>query len=123
MGRRAFLLTAMVLPTAALAASPSPVAEPSYFEGRWAMHDEDCRAPTNWTMISGGNFVSENLAGTWEWGEGELLLRLDDLAIDEETGEAGGRFRLNGPVQIIGPDRFDLAIAPDVYHLQRCPDQ
>ena len=123
MGWRAFLLGSMVLPGAALAAPPAPGADPSYFEGRWSMHDEGCQAPTNWTMIPGGNFVSENLAGTWEWAGDELLLRLDDLAIDEETGEPGGRFRLNGPVRIISPDRFDLTIAPDVYQLQRCPEQ
>jgi len=87
------------------------------------MLGEQCAAPTSWTMIPGGNFVSENLTGTWEWGEDELLLRLNDLTIDEETGEAGGRFRLNGPVRILGPDRFDLSIAPDVYQLQRCPEK
>ena len=120
---RVFLLAALLLPGAVLATPPAPVADPSYFEGRWSMHDEGCQAATNWMMIPGGNFVSENLSGTWEWAEGELLLRLDDLAIDEETGEAGGRFRLNGPVRIISPERFDLTIAPDVYQLQRCPDQ
>ena len=65
---------------------------PSYFEGRWMFLDENCKAPTNWTMMSGGNFVSEDLIGNWTWEEGELVLRLDDLAIDEDTGEAGGRF-------------------------------
>lgn len=87
------------------------------------MHDEDCSAATNWTMIPGGNFVSENLTGSWQWAEGELLLRLEDLATDPETGEAGGRFRLNGPVRIVNPDRFDFTIEPEVYQLQRCPDK
>jgi len=72
-------------------------------------------------MIPGGNFVSEDLIGNWTWGEDELILRLDDLAIDEDTGEAGGRFRMDGPVTIVDQDRFNLTIAPDVYQLQRCP--
>ncbi len=105
-----------------MAAPQVPDIDPSFFEGRWSMQDEACSAPTNWTMIPGGNFVSEDLTGTWEWGEGELLLRLDDQAIDEETGEAGGRFRLNGPVRVIGRDRFELAIQPEVYRFRRCPD-
>lgn len=123
MGWRAWLLLLAGLPATAMAAQPSPVIDPSYFEGRWAMLGEECTAPTSWTMIPGGNFVSENLTGTWEWGEDELLLRLNDLTIDEETGEAGGRFRLNGPVRILSRDRFDLSIEPDVYQLQRCPDK
>ncbi len=121
MGWQTLLLASGVLPAAVMAAAPAAATEPSYFEGRWSMHGENCKAPTNWTMIPGGNFVSENLTGTWEWSGEELLLRLDDLAIDEETGEAGGRFRLNGPVRILGPDRFDLTIAPEIYALQRCP--
>ena len=98
-----------------------PDVDPSYFEGRWATLEESCTAPTNWTMIAGGTFVSEDLTGTWAWEAGELVLRLDDLAIDEETGEAGGRFRMDGPVDIVDQDRFDFTIAPDVYQLKRCP--
>jgi len=119
----ASLLVATGLSGATVAAAQPVDPGPAYFQGRWAMLGEDCRAPTSWTMIPGGNFLSENLTGTWQWSEGKLLLRLDDLAIDEETGEAGGRFRLDGPVEIIGPDRFDFAIEPDLYQLQRCPDQ
>ena len=119
----ASLLVATGLSGATVAAAQPVDPGPAYFQGRWAMLGEDCRAPTSWTMIAGGNFLSENLTGTWQWSEGKLLLRLDDLAIDEETGEAGGRFRLDGPVEIKGPDRFDFAIQPDLYQLQRCPDQ
>lgn len=102
------------------AAQPAVEADPSYFEGRWAFLDEDCTAATNWTLIAGGNFVSEDLVGTWAWEEGELVLSLNDLAVDEETGEAGGRFRMDGPVIIVDQDRFDFTIAPDVYQMQRC---
>jgi hypothetical protein len=105
-----------------VAAAPAPAAVgPVYFEGRWSFLDEHCDMPTNWTMIAGGNFISEDLAGSWKWQEGELVLSLEDLAIDEETGEPGGRFRMDGPVRIVGQDRFDFTIAPDVYQLQRCP--
>lgn len=91
-----------------------------YFEGRWAFIDEACEALSSWTMIPGGTFVSEDLMGSWSLQDGQLLLNLDDLAIDEETGEAGGRFRMNGPVSIIDQNRFDFTIAPDVYQLKRC---
>ncbi|NCN83992.1 MAG: hypothetical protein GW808_14960 [Sphingomonadales bacterium] len=117
---RGLLFASLALPGTAIAVPQGSEADPAYFEGRWALLDESCKTPTNWTMIAGGNFVSEDLAGTWEWAEGELVLRLDDLAIDEESGEPGGRFRMNGPVNIIGKDRFDFAIQPDVYQLKRC---
>lgn len=106
-----------------MASSDVAGVDPSYFEGRWASLNENCKAPTNWTMLAGGNFVSQDLAGTWEWGEGELLLRLDDLAIEEESGEPGGRFRMNGPVTVVDQNRFDLKIEPEVYQLQRCPEE
>ena len=92
----------------------------SYFEGRWAFHDEDCKQPTNWTMIAGGNFVSEDLIGKWDWMDDKLQLSLDDLAIDEETGEPGGKFRMEGPIHIIGPDQFQMTIAPETYDMRRC---
>ena len=117
---RGLLLALLAVPGTAIAGAALSDTDPSYFEGRWSMVDENCQAPTNWTMISGGNFVSENLVGTWAWGEGELVLRLDDLAIDEETGEAGGKFRMDGPVTIVDQNRFDYAIAPHVYQLKRC---
>jgi len=120
MAWRNFLFASLAMPVAAIAAPQVPEADPAYFEGRWSLLDEDCKAPTNWTMFAGGNFVSQNLTGTWAWGEGELVLRLDDLEIDEESGEAGGRFRMDGPVTIIDQNRFDFTIAPDVYQLQRC---
>jgi len=121
MAWRGLLLLSLGLPATAMAGPQDSGIDPSYFEGRWSMPEEDCRAPTNWTMLPGGNFVSEDLAGTWSWDEGKLVLRLDDLAIDEESGEAGGRFRMDGPVTIVGQDRFDFTIAPDVYQLERCP--
>lgn len=105
----------------ALAAQASAETDPGYFEGRWSLLDESCSAPTNWTMLAGGNFVSEELVGTWAWDSDKLVLNLNDLAVDEETGEAGGRFRLDGPVTIVDHGRFDLKIAPDVYQLKRCP--
>lgn len=105
----------------AIASPPDVEVDPSYFEGRWSLLDESCSAPTSWTMTSSGNFVSQDLTGTWAWIEGKLVLRLKDLAIDEETGEAGGLFRMDGPVTIVGQDRFDFTIAPDVYQLRRCP--
>lgn len=118
---RCILFVSLAFPGASVAAQQSGEIDPVYFEGRWSFLDENCKAPTNWTMIAGGNFVSEDLIGTWTWQEGELVLSLDDLAIDEETGEAGGRFRMDGPVTLVGQDRFDFTIAPDVYQLQRCP--
>ena len=96
------------------------VVESSYFEGRWAFHDEDCKQLTNWTMIAGGNFVSENLAGKWLWADNTLQLSLEDLAIDDETGEAGGKFRMEGPITIIGPDHFQMIVVPETYDMQRC---
>ncbi|MEH6790739.1 hypothetical protein [Parasphingorhabdus sp.] len=121
MGGSGLLLALLASSGPAAAAGDGPDA--SYFAGRWALIGENCAAPTSWTMIPGGNFVSQDLAGTWEWAEGKLVLRLEDLAIDEETGEAGGRFRMDGPVAVLGRDRFDLTIAPDVYELQRCPEK
>lgn len=103
-------------------AQPTGLADSSYFAGRWAFVDEHCSAPTSWTMIAGGNFVSEDLIGTWAWQDGKLVLSLNDLAVDEETGETGGRFRMDGPVAIIDRNRFDFTIAPAVYQMQRCSD-
>lgn len=111
----------LVLPGASVAAQPVSQIDPGFFEGRWSFADESCKAPTNWTMIAGGNFVSEDLVGTWNWEEGKLILSLDDHAIDEETGEAGGRFRMDGPVTVVDQNRFDFIIAPDIYQLKRCP--
>ena len=121
MGWRWLVLLSLAMSGTSVAAQPSVVTGPGYFEGRWAFLDEDCKASTNWTMISGGNFLSEDLVGTWTWQGGELVLSLNDLAVDEETGEAGGRFRMDGPVNIVDQDRFDFTIAPDVYRMQRCP--
>lgn len=118
---RCFLFVpAAFLGVSVAAQSPGDV-DPVYFEGRWSFVGENCKLPTNWTMISGGNFVSEDLIGLWAWQDGELVLSLDDLAVDEETGEASGRFRMDGPVTIVDQDRFDFTIAPEVYQLKRCP--
>ncbi len=92
----------------------------SYFEGRWAFDEETCDKSTNWTLLAGGNFVSEDLTGIWTWDERRLTLNLTDLAIDEETGEAGGRFQIDGPVTISGRDQFTLEIEPDDYIMKRC---
>jgi len=97
--------------------------ESSFFEGRWAFSNESCDVPTNWTMIAGGIFVSEDLSGNWNWEDGRLVLNLTDLAIDEETGEAGGRFQMEGPVAVQNADAFQYSIAPDVYEMKRCTDQ
>ncbi len=94
--------------------------EASYFEGRWAFSEETCDQPTNWTLLAGGNFISEDLTGMWQWASGQLTLNLTDLAEDEETGEAGGRFQMEGPVTISGPDQFILKIEPDNYVMKRC---
>ncbi|WP_108809626.1 hypothetical protein [Sphingorhabdus sp. Alg231-15] len=94
--------------------------EASYFEGRWAFSEETCDQPTNWTLLAGGNFISEDLTGIWQWMAGQLKLNLTDLAEDEETGEAGGRFQMEGPVMISGPDQFILNIEPDSYIMKRC---
>jgi hypothetical protein len=118
---RSILFASLVISGTSAAAQQSDEIDPVYFEGRWALLEESCKLPTNWTMISGGNFVSEDLVGTWSWQEGELVLSLDDLAVDEETGEAGGRFRMNGPVTIVDQHRFDFRIDPEVYQLKRCP--
>jgi len=101
--------------------SANPVGvDASYFEGRWTFEEETCDAPTNWTMIAGGNFVSEDLVGTWNWSDGKLILSLTDMALDEETGETGGRFQMEGLVQIDSPDAFKFAIVPDIYEMKRC---
>ncbi|NVD27135.1 hypothetical protein HUO14_04320 [Parasphingorhabdus flavimaris] len=119
---RYFLFAVLAVPIAPVAAQDVSEIDPGYFEGRWALLDESCEAPTNWTMIGGGNFVSEDLVGTWIWLDGKLVLSLDDLAIDEETGEAGGRFRMDGPVSVVDSNRFDFTIEPDIYQLKRCPE-
>ena len=94
--------------------------EASFFEGRWAFAEETCDLPTNWTLRADGGFVSEDLTGAWQWAGGRLTLNLVDLAVDEETGEAGGRFQMDGPVQLSGPDGFVFIIEPDRYVLKRC---
>lgn len=94
----------------------------SYFEGRWSFEDETCDSPNNWTMIAGGSFVSADVTGIWKWDEGRLTLNLVDLAIDEETGEIGGKFQMDGPVQIVDENTFTMAIMPDVYMMKRCPN-
>ena len=94
--------------------------ETSYFEGRWAFAEETCDRPTNWTFDAGGDFQSQDLTGSWQWTEGRLELNLVDQALDEETGEAGGRFQMEGPVQIAGDDQFSFIIEPDSYILKRC---
>ncbi|MEP6338640.1 hypothetical protein [Parasphingorhabdus sp.] len=113
----AFFLSGFTQPMA----EQDQIATSSWFEGRWAFAEEDCDQPSNWTMIAGGNFVSEDLTGTWEWADGELTLSLTDLATDEETGEAGGRFQMVGPTATNGPDEFTLTIEPDIYVMKRCP--
>ncbi len=118
---RFILLAALALPVAPVAAQEASEIDSVYFEGRWSLLDESCEAPTNWTMIAGGNFVSEDLVGTWIWQDSQLVLSLNDLAIEEETGEAGGRFRMDGPVIIVDRSRFDFTIAPETYQLKRCP--
>jgi hypothetical protein len=122
MNLRCLLLAVLACPVAPISAQEASQIDPVYFEGRWSLLDESCEASTNWTMIAGGNFVSEDLVGTWKWQDRKLVLSLDDLAIDEETGEAGGRFRMDGPVVIVDRNRFDFTIAPDTYQLKRCPE-
>ncbi len=96
--------------------------ESGFFEGQWAFEDEACGLPTNWVMMSGGMFVSEDLTGSWEWRDEKLLLRLTDLAEDEETGEQGGKFQMEGPVELLGQDGFTFIIEPDRYEMKRCKD-
>lgn len=124
------MLSVIAVSLSALAAiTPIAVLQPSvtessvnssYFEGRWAL-GEACDEPTNWTLLAGGNFVSEDLIGKWQWSSSQLTLNLTDLAVDEETGEAGGRFQMDGPVSISGPDEFVFTIEPDRYTMKRCP--
>ncbi len=111
----AFVLMANVQPS-----ETNDAIGPSYFEGRWAFAEETCEQPSNWTLLAGGNFISEDLTGTWQWGAGELTLSLTDLAVDEETGEVGGRFQMEGPVSVSGPDQFVFMIEPDRYVMKRC---
>lgn len=94
--------------------------EAAWFEARWAFADEECDMPSNWTLAGGGNFVSEDLTGTWEWTGEKLVLNLLDMALDEETGEEGGRFQMEGPVMVVGADQFTLFVEPDIYILKRC---
>ncbi len=102
--------------------SPAGDVEAGFFNGRWAFVEDSCDLPANWTLISGGIFVSEDLTGNWEWREGRLVLSLTDLAIDEETGEAGGRFQMEGPVEIVGQNAFKMTVVPAVYEMKRCPN-
>lgn len=106
--------------------TPSPLAEESrtieasYFEGRWAFAEETCDQSSNWTLLEGGNFVSEDLTGTWHWNDERLILNLIDFAIDEETGEQGGPFQMEGPVSMATSNQFTLVIEPDRYVMKRC---
>jgi len=91
-----------------------------YFEGRWAFAEETCDAPSNWTLLAGGNFISEDLTGRWEYLEGRLVLHLTDLAADEETGEVGEKFEMEGPVERVSADKFIMTVTPDQYEMKRC---
>ncbi|HEY9091671.1 hypothetical protein [Parasphingorhabdus sp.] len=113
------VLTATLIAVTPSLASGDAV-DASFFEGRWAFAEESCDQPTNWTFVEGGNFVSEDVTGSWQWTQGRLVLNLIDLAVDEETGEAGGRFQMEGPVEIAGNDHFSFIIEPDRYVLKRC---
>ena len=115
-----FILIAAAPPALPLPAADGDAVEDSFFEGRWAFSEETCDQATNWTLLAGGKFVSEDLSGVWKWEQGRLELNLTDLAVDEETGEAGGRFQMEGPVQIAGKDQFSFIIEPDNYVLKRC---
>lgn len=115
-------LAGMLLSTDFDTLGPNGLPSAQYFEGRWAFAEESCDVPTNWTMLAGGNFISEDLTGSWEWKDGKLLLRLADLAIDEETDEQGGKFQMEGPVEVTGADEFTLTIEPDRYQMKRCKD-
>ncbi len=120
----ALLLTSLIGALSGQESEPSesaPSVESSWFDGRWAFAEENCKMPSNWTLLGGGNFVSEDLTGTWEWTGQKLVLNLVDLALDEETGEAGGRFQMEGPVIVVGTDQFTLFVEPDIYILKRCP--
>lgn len=121
-GQSVIVLTGLFFCADLTALTPKPPVEPNYFEGRWAFTEEACDALSNWTLIAGGIFVSEDLTGNWEWQDGRLILSLTDLAIDEETGEIGGRFQMDGPVEILNPDSFKLTIAPDVYEMKKCSE-
>lgn len=114
------IFAAVGLITNGPAAETGNAVDSSYFEGRWAFAEESCDLPSNWTMLAGGNFISEDLTGIWQWSEGQLTLNLIDLALDEETGEAGGRFQMEGPVSIAGEDEFIFTIEPDRYVMKRC---
>lgn len=113
-------IAAVILTAAAQPSDSINTVDASYFEGRWAFDEETCDQPTNWTLLADGNFVSEDLTGSWRWDAGQLTLNLIDLAIDEETEEAGGRFQMEGPVTISGPGRFTFKIEPDDYLMKRC---
>lgn len=122
-----FVQISLLLAGPSIAEPAVPSANPvnndaSYFEGRWAFEEEACDMPTNWTMIAGGNFVSEDLVGTWDWSDGRLTLNLTDLAIDEETGESGGKFQMDGPVEIVAANLFNMTVEPDIYNMKRCPN-
>ena len=113
-----------LLLAAALAGSPAGGVLPS-LAGRWAFEGEDCGSATNWTFVAdtgaqAGSFVSEELTGRWALTEGVLTLALVDHAIDEETGESGDRFAMEGPVVAVGADRFTFTVEPEVYTLIRC---
>lgn len=114
------VFAAVVLIAAVQPSEIEDAVDASYFEGRWAFAEETCDQPSNWTLLAGGNFISEDLTGTWQWGAGQLTLNLTDFAVDEETGETGGRFQMEGPVSMSGPDQFVFTIEPDRYVMKRC---
>ncbi|MEP3227291.1 MAG: hypothetical protein ABJO01_15035 [Parasphingorhabdus sp.] len=112
---------AMPMPPAAVQGQGEKAVLPaSYFEGRWAFVEDTCNLASNWTLLAGGNFISDDLIGSWQWNGTQLRLNLTDLAVDEETGEKGGRFQMEGPVIDHQPDQFTLVIEPDHYKMKRC---
>lgn len=115
------ILTGVFLAQMGVESAGNRSVDSSFFEGRWAFADEGCAEPTNWTIIAGGNFVSDDLIGTWQLRGEKLILNLVDLAVDEETGEAGGKFQMDGPVEIVDRNNFKMKIEPDIYSMKRCP--
>ncbi|MDZ7588028.1 MAG: hypothetical protein U5J78_02275 [Parasphingorhabdus sp.] len=72
--------------------------------GQWAFGGDGCKDASNWQFLPDGVFSSPDWTGKWEWRGDRLVLSLVEREADPETGEAGDRFVLDGPVTHDGPD-------------------
>lgn len=92
----------------------------SFFEGQWALHGQQCGNAENWTLRADSSFHSADISGNWQWTGEKLVLKLVDMAVNEESGESGEKFEIEGPINVISTDNVEMVVAPEIYKLKRC---